>query len=159
MKLLTLQIENTRLFDEVSRLTSYLGAKQALGMGKEEKRDPGAHFDRIAVVDADKALLIRFASEAVSSLAERLKAMVTAMSVTDEKVNLSLQLSDSYDERLSRSVETNFASYLISAVTARWLTLCDSEKVGKWESESYRLLDEIMATIYHRNPPRKRSNK
>lgn len=154
MKKLTLQIENSQLFGEVSRLTSYLGAKQAMGMTYGEKgADPGAHFDRVAVVDADRKLLVRFTTEAASSLAERIKGMMTGMVVTDEKVSLSLQLSDSYDECLTPSVLSNFQSYMTSAVTARWLNLCDSAKEERWESDAQRLLNEILATVYHRNPP------
>lgn len=165
MKQMLISIPLSRLCSEVSRTTAYLGAKQA------PADDPGRHYDRIAVIDEDRSLLARFASEAVSAFTERLKGMVSnsvpssdftsasksvSSSGSDSDISLILTLSDSFDDRLSASVSDNFEAYMAAFITARWLRLVQPDKEAVWLTESQRLLNEIVSVVYYRNPPKRR---
>lgn len=149
MKNLKLTIRRPALYAEVARTTSYMGAKQA------PEVNPGDHFDRMAVIDADHTLLDRFANEAVSALAERLKGIVTATDLSSEDISVSLSLSKSYDDSLSASVEGNFEAYMRAAVTSRWLRIVSPGKETSWLTEPERLASEIISALYHRNPPKR----
>lgn len=150
MKEVSLIVSRSRLYGEVARTTAYLGVKQA------PSDNPGDHFDRLAVIDGDKALLDRLSNEAALALVEQIKGCVAAINLTDDLISVSLSLSDSYDTCLTVSVTGNFEAYMAAFVTARWLRLTLPEKEEVWAVESRRLLTEISSALYHRNPPRRR---
>lgn len=149
MKKLTFSILRSNLFSEVGRLTAYLGVKQA------PADDHGGHFDRIAVIDGDNPLLGRFATDALSELADNLKGIVGAVDVASDTLSVTLNLSDNYDDSLTTSVSGSFEAYMAAAVTARWLRLVDPSRRAEWQEEAKRLLSGITASLYHRNPPRR----
>lgn len=149
MKQILITILRSRLYSEVAATTAYLGAKQA----PDDK--PGEHFDRLAVIDADEALLSRFTAEAVSALVERLKGMVANVDLSSSAISLTLSVSDSYDDCLTLSVKGNFEAYMTASVTARWLRIVEPAREEVWQTEALRLLNEIISALYHRNPPRR----
>ncbi len=149
MKEFPLTVSRSRLYADVARTTAYLGVKQA------PADKPGEHFDRLAVIDGDKALLDRFSNEAALALVEQVKGCVADIDLGEEVITLSLSLSDGYDTCLTVSVAGNFEAYMAAFVTARWLRLTLPEKEEAWMAEARRLLTEISAAIYHRNPPRR----
>lgn len=149
MKEFSLTVSRSRLYGDVARTTAYLGVKQA------PTDHPGEHFDRLAVIDGDKALLDRLSNEAALALVERIKSCVAAIDLGEEVITVSLSLSDAYDSCLTVSVTGNFEAYMAAFVTARWLRLTLPEKEGVWVAESQRLLTEISAALHHRNPPRR----
>lgn len=149
MKQILISVPRNRLYSEVASTTAYLGVKQAPG------DDSGSHFDRLAVIDADEALLSRFTAEAVSALVERLKGLVADINLSSSAVALTLSLSESYDDCLTVSVTGNFEAYMAASVTARWLRIVQPDQEAVWQTESQRLLNEIISALYHRNPPRR----
>lgn len=148
-----LSVEASALFEDVERISAYLGARQA------PPENPGEHFDRIAATPADRPLLGRFAKEALSAIAEKLRGITGAISADssgDATVFiLTLSLSDSYDTCLVPSAETCFKSYMTAFVIARWLRLVLPDKESLWQAEVDKLISEITATVYHRNPPKR----
>lgn len=149
MKEFVLKVSRSRLYSDVARTTAYLGVKQA------PADKPGEHFDRLAVIDGDRALLDRFSNEAALALVEQIKGCVADIDLGGEDIKVSLSLSDSYDNSLSVSVAGNFEAYMAAFITSRWLRLTLPEKEAVWMSEAQRLLAEISAALYHRNPPRR----
>ncbi len=63
-------ISSADLYQLVEQTTAYLGARQA------PADDSGAHFDRVAALPADRPMLSRFASEALSTLSEKLRDII-----------------------------------------------------------------------------------
>lgn len=151
MKEFSLSVSRSRLYSEVARTTAYLGVKQA------PADKPGEHFDRLAVIEGDKALLDRFSNEAALALVEHIKGCVAAINLAEEAISLSLSLSDGYDTCLTVSVAGNFEAYMAAFVTSHWLRLTLPEKEEGWRAEAQRLLTEISAALYHRTPPRRRN--
>lgn len=150
---ITLSVATATLYEEVERTTAYLGAKQA------PPDNPGNHFDRVAANPDDRPMLRRYSTEALSALAEKLKGIVGGMTPDSGEegsaISLTLNLSDCYDPCLTPSAEAAFRGYIAAFVTARWLRLVVPEKEGVWQEEARRLLTEITATLYHRNPPKR----
>lgn len=151
---LKLSLAASSLYEEVERTTAYLGAKQA------PPDNPGNHFDRLTALPDDRPMLRGYATEALSTLAEKLKGIVTAIDPDSDNeegaiISLTLNLSASYDSCLTPSVEACFRSYMGAFVTSRWLRLVMPEKEEVWKEEAQRLLTEITATLYHRNPPKR----
>ena len=153
MKQIKLYVMAASLYNEVERTTAYLGAKQATA------EDAGRHFDRVAAVADDRPMLRLYSTEALSALAEKLKGIVAAIATDPEEgsgeLSLTLNLSESYDPCLTPSAQAGFRAYMSAAVIARWLRLVNPEKEGVWQGEAQRLLTEITATLYHRNPPKR----
>ena len=156
MKQILLSLSCGQLFAEVERTTAYLGAKQA------PAESPGSHFDRVAATTADRPLLRRFSLEALSTLAERLKGIVSAIDTgadpsagSEPAFALTLTLSEAYDSSLTPSARANFEGYMAAFVTSRWLRLSAPDKEAPWQTEARRLLLEITSTLYHRNPPKR----
>lgn len=172
-------ISSADLYQLVEQTTAYLGARQA------PADDSGAHFDRVAALPADRPMLSRFASEALSTLSEKLRDIIapapssasapaassssapTAASAPPASDSaqgpaeyssgfyISLSLSGAFDQALTSSALTAFRSFMVTFVTSRWLRLVLPEKEPVWQAETQRLLNEITSTLYHRNPPKR----
>lgn len=155
MKNIILSTLYSSVFEDVMRTTSYLGAKEALGLDDDSVPGPGRTFDRVAVMEADLSIIRRFAFDAACAIGKRLRGVLTGTEQSVDEVKLHLAVSDSFDDGLSENLLSNYSAYITAAVTARWLRLAHPAKESKWETEAAMLADEISGIIFYRLPPKR----
>lgn len=155
MKTINLSIDSGEIRSRVAMSTAYTGLKQTRGADSD---GPEA-YGRIATVEEDALLLSRFLSDACTRAVSRLKAFVTEALYDGLRVNLTLSVSDMYDDGLTPAVHKGFGEYLAAAVTARWMRLVQPERAPEWDTEADARLAELEVHLCHRMRPRRTVRK
>lgn len=146
MKIIKIYVKNADIFAEVAKTTAYAGAKTDSG-------DPATTFDRVATVDPDENLLERYRQMACSELIDALRAFVTGADFSGPTLSLTLEVSGSYDDSLTRSVETDIFSFIVAAISARWFRVTWPAKAGEYGEEARGFITEATRKLYHRRRP------
>lgn len=153
---ITLDIKKSVVYDEVQKITSYIGAKRI------NDNDVDA-YDRMAATDSDVDLLERFWREACGSAIEELKPFVIDIStpensqtiILSEIFSITLNLSDSFEKHLSEPLRKAVEEFLINTITAKWLLVSASEDAQNYQKFTIENGEEIRRMIYFRKRPEK----
>lgn len=161
MKMITLTIDKSAVYAEVSKTTAYSGAKMT---------DDKDAYDRIFTTDGDRAMLERFWDESCSTATEGMKRFVTTVgdsytkSVTDDgKTTTStvpayvanLELSGSYDEALTHSVEKSLFSYFVNSIVSKWNAFANKGEVELYDGEAHIALQDVLSKLYYKKRPQR----
>lgn len=146
MKTIIINIKSSDVDKELSKVTAYTGVKSA---SVPQLSD----IDRIAITDEDAALLKRYWHNAAGILAEQLKDFIISADTGGEEMNITLEVSCSYDNSLTQSVKENMFSFVVAYMARNWFLMTYPEKAPEWDAESNRLLREAARKLYHRRKP------
>lgn len=147
MKNIKICITKAKVFETVSLNSAYTGAKQA---------NDKAEYDKIATVAADEALLATFWREVTGEVAEKFREQITLCELTDESFEITLGLSESFDDTLAPSLTDDITAAVCSGVTARWFRFTDPQRAGEWGSNAEALLERALAKVWQRRKPKRR---
>ena len=148
MKELIIKIDKDAIMQEVSLASSYAAAKL-------ENVDKSM-YERIAAVDSDAVIISRFWTEACGEISENLKDFIVVEVLTADHYEITLQLSNAYDETLNKSVESDLFSSLSAAITGKWFRYVYASRAEEWLMESKALLNRAARKLCHRVAPRRR---
>jgi len=148
----TLTVSKQRVYDEVAKTTSYTGAKM--------QNDDSA-YDRIFTTDSDRSMLERFWTEACNTTTEQLKRFIVEVSDNSEgnAIDLSrdyvvkLELSSSYDDNLTESVQASLFSFFVSAIVGKWFKFTNKDETDNYIADAVGMMNDVMAKIYYRKKP------
>lgn len=140
---ITLTISKDKVYEEVSRTTSYTGAKM----------DDEHAYDRIFTTDEDKSMLERFWNECRNTVCNSMKKVLTSESEIDGVFSLALELSNSFDEALTESMQRSLFSFFVMNITAKWYTFTNKEEATGYATEAATYLDDIMRKAYFKKRP------
>jgi len=140
---ITLTISKDKVYEEVSRTTSYTGAKM----------DDEHAYDRIFTTDEDKSMLERFWNECRNTVCNSMKKVLTSESETDGVFSLALELSNSFDEALTESMQRSLFSFFVMNITAKWYTFTNKEEATGYATEAATYLEDIMRKAYFKKRP------
>lgn len=152
MKNITLSVSKERVYDEVAKSTSYVGAKMT---------SDDAAYSRIFTKDSDRLLLERFWAETCSAVTDQLKRFIVSVNShvvsnvidMENDYEVELKVSELFDEALIDSIETSLFNCFVASITSKWFKYTNREEVESYSLESAGYLDEILAKIYHRVRP------
>lgn len=144
MKNITISIEKGEIFDRVSLNTAYVGAKSA---------SAAAHYERVATVEADSAMLEKLWKESCSEISDRLREFISEAESGDKILRLIFEVSNSYDESVTTSLEEDLRQALATGVTARWFGFSFPERFQEWKENSETLLSRVVGKLCHRRKP------
>lgn len=150
MKTIKIDIKRVEIDRELSKITSYTGAK---GVPKPNLED----FDRIATVDEDASLLDRYWTNAYNVLAEHLREFLESTEADSEEMSFTLLLSSAYDDSLTQSVKEELFAFVAATMTKSWFDITYPDKSAEWEAESMRLLAGISRKLFHRRKPTRKA--
>lgn len=142
MKYIALTATKAEVLDEVAKTTAYEG-KKATG-------DEGA-YERIFATDEDKSMLQRFWDEAASSITESMKRFVTT--VNGDTYSAELEVSGSYDETLTSSINKSLFSYFVNAIVSKWNNFVKEGQVERYENEANAAMQDIMSKLFYKKKP------
>lgn len=147
MPTITIKVNKTDVWNEVAKTSGYTGDKLT-------DSDEGA-YERILITDEDQKSLQRFWEEAVAVANDQLKEMLERASAMDKDYEVTLHVSNSYDQILNASVQAAIMSYFISAIVGRWYKFCNKVEADGYFAESAAMMDDALRKLYSRKRPRR----
>ena len=148
----TLTVSKQLVYDEVAKTTSYTGAKM---------QGDDAAYDRIFTTDSDRSMLERFWTEACNAATEQLKKFIVEVSDNSEgsTIDLSrdyvvgLELSSSYDNNLTESVQASLFSFFVSVIVSKWYKFTNKEETESYAADAVGMMNDVMGKIFYRKKP------
>lgn len=148
----TFNIKKAYVYDEVSKLTSYIGAKTIT--------DTGLGYDRVFTTDDDRELLERFWREACISIEDEFKNFITSVTSLDiqsfdltEIWSATLSMPSNYDTLLDKTINDLLVSYCINSITAKWLMITSKDDASTYMDIANQDGLEIKRLLYNRKKP------
>ena len=144
---ITIQIDKQEVYEEVSKVTAYIGGKNVDANGK-------SLYDQVFVTDADKEMIDSFFSSATSNVATALEHTLKDMETNDIGFNLTLRMPGNFRTTMEKPLTESIIEYIENSIVAAW---CD---ITKKDEESYAtnasaLLQQINAMQYLRQRPKR----
>lgn len=144
---ITIQIDKQEVYEEVSKVTAYIGGKNVDTNGK-------TLYDQVFVTDADKEMIDSFFSSATSNVATALEHTLKDMVMNEVSFNLTLRMPGNFRTTMEKPLTESIIEYIENSIVAAW---CD---ITKKDEESYAtnasaLLQQINAMQYLRQRPKR----
>lgn len=144
MQQISFNVSKDNVWEEVAKITGYTGGKMA---GDETA------YERILMTDEDAKSLHRFWEEAEAVANDTLKEMIIAIGESERNYMVTLEVSNSYDQILNRSVQVALEGYFISAITGSWYRFANKEEAEAYFNDAGAKLDEVSRKLYSRRRP------
>ena len=150
----TLTVSKQQVYDEVAKTTSYTGTKM---------QNDNSAYDRIFTTDSDRSMLERFWTECCNAATEKLKKFLVSVSDNSEgsTIDLSrdyvveLELSSSYDENLTESVQASLFSFFVSAIVSKWYKFTNKGEVDGYAADAVAMMNDVMGKVFYRKKPKR----
>ena len=144
---ITIQIDKQEVYEEVSKVTAYIGGKNVDANGK-------TLYDQVFVTDADKEMIDSFFSSATNNVATALEQTLKDMVTNDIGFILTLRMPGNFRKTMEKPLTESIIEYIENSIVAAW---CD---ITKKDEESYAtnasaLLQQINAMQYLRQRPKR----
>ena len=144
MKIFKINIAKVNILHNVALTTAYAAVKSVASREA---------FDKMATIDEDMEILNGFFSEVCSEIADNLKEFISAVAISGDKFELSLEVSGAFDESLIPSIESDAYAAVVAGITARWFRYSYPERAAEWDVENKQLLRRLLSKLCHRRKP------
>lgn len=144
---ITIQIDKQEVYEEVSKVTAYIGGKNVDANGK-------TLYDQVFVTDADKEMIDSFFSSATSNVATALEHTLKDMETNDIGFNLTLRMPGNFRTTMEKPLTESIIEYIENSIVAAW---CDITKKDEksYATNASALLQQINAMQYLRQRPKR----
>lgn len=143
MTVIGLTLNKEDVYKEVKKTTNYTGAKM---------NDAGA-WSRISTTEADNEMLERFWQESKSIVCNKLKRVLSEENEISGEWKIELNLSKSYDDTLTESIEHSLFSFFVMNITAKWYTFSNKDESTGYATEAATYIEDIMRKAYFKKKP------
>ena len=148
-----LNIKKAYVYDEVAKLTGYVGAKTI--------EDTGKAYDRVFTTDDDRLMLERFWREAVGAITDEIKRFITNVSTqaNAQTVDISevwtanLEMPSNFDNNLIDSINDSLFSYAVNSIVSKWFAITNKEEADMYSGMAVNCGNE--AKLYYRKKPKR----
>lgn len=152
MKLINITINKADVYDEVGKQSAYVGANM------DRKIAP---FEQIAITDGDRNLLERYYQEAAAQVTALVKPLLSQVgklprshgAVLSRNYNLTLSVSDRYDDNLTDSATASLFSFFVNAILGKWFMLTNKEESAGYIAGAQANLEDLRNKIYYKQAP------
>lgn len=152
---MNIDIVKSSVFSEVGRLTNYGGSKKD---GDERA------FERIATTGSDDNMLEQFWRAACDGVTEAMKRFIIEIKTEKSKTvegetvttagwYATLEVSKSYDETLTDSINTNVFNYIVLSIVSRWYKMTNGDEAADYAAEAVGQLDEALSKLFYKKKP------
>lgn len=142
----TLTIKKSYIYEEVSKTTAYIGAKNKLEDGKSA-------FDQVFVTDADLTMIERFFNESLDALRNVLKRFISGGSEVDGTITWQLEMPSRFDDNLLSSINSSANSFLVNRIIGKWCEITANDKVKEYADNAAALLLDIKEKAFFKKKP------
>lgn len=152
---IVLNIKKANVYDEVAKLTGYVGAKTI--------EDTGKAHDRVFTTDDDRLMLERFWREAVGAITDEIKRFITNVSTqaNAQTVDISevwtanLEMPSNFDDNLIDSINDSLFSYAVNSIVSKWFAITNKEEANMYSGMAVNCGNEAKSKLYYRKKPKR----
>lgn len=149
---ITITINKTDVYDEVSKTTEYEGSKA---------KDDQEAYERVSVTEEDQLMLERFWLEACNMMTGLLKPFIKTVSSQDSVKSVdtkknyvaTLEMSSSWDSTLKDSLQADVFSYFVTSLLAKWSRMANKEDADVLTAEANGFVESIKSKVWYRKRP------
>lgn len=150
-----LSIKKANVYDEVAKLTGYVGAKNI--------EDTGKAYDRVFTTDDDRLMLERFWREAVGAITDEVKRFIITVSnqVNSQYVDISevwtatLEMPSNFDSNLVDSINDSLFSCVVNSIASKWFAITNKEEADMYSGMAINCGNEAKSKLYYRKKPKR----
>lgn len=150
-----ISIKKANVYDEVAKLTGYVGAKSI--------EDTGKAYDRVFTTDDDRLMLERFWREAVGAITDEVKRFIVTVSsqVNSQHVDISevwtatLEMPSNFDDNLVNSINDSLFSYAVNSIVGKWFAITNKEESEVYSGMATNCGNEAKSKLYYRKKPKR----
>lgn len=150
-----LNIKKAYVYDEVAKLTGYVGAKTI--------EDTGKAYDRVFTTDDDRLMLERFWREAVGAITDEIKRFITNVSTqanaqtvdVSEVWTANLEMPSNFDNNLIDSINDSLFSYAVNSIVSKWFAITNKEEADMYSGMAVNCGNEAKSKLYYRKKPKR----
>ena len=150
-----LNIKKAYVYDEVAKLTGYVGAKTI--------EDTGKAYDRVFTTDDDRLMLERFWREAVGAITDEIKRFITNVSTqaNAQTVDISevwtanLEMPSNFDNNLIDSINDSLFSYAVNSIVSKWFAITNKEEADMYSGMAVNCGNEAKSKLFYRKKPKR----
>ena len=154
MKDVTLTINKAVVYDEVAKTTAYAGLKMLA--------DDSTAYARVFTTDEDRQLLERFWVETCNAVATQLSPFMTGISEQplshgvdlERNFVVELEMSSSYNETLTGSIEAALHSFFVLAIVSKWYKIANKAEADAVGAEAVGIMADIQRKLFYRQKPK-----
>lgn len=152
---ITLIIKKAAIYDEVAKLTGYVGAKTIEESGKA--------YDRVFTTDDDRLMLERFWREAIGSITDEIKKFIITVSspINSQSIDVTevwkaeLSMPSNFDNNLTESINDSLLSYSVNSIASKWFAITNKEESDKYSAMAVIAGNETKSKLYYRKKPKR----
>lgn len=150
-----LSIKKANVYDEVAKLTGYVGAKSI--------EDTGKAYDRVFTTDDDRLILERFWREAIGAITDEVKKFIVTVSAPNNSQSVditevweaTLNMPSSFDDNLTGSINDSLLSYAVNSIASKWFAIANKEESDKYSAMAVVAGNETKSKLYYRKKPKR----
>jgi len=152
---IVLNIKKANVYDEVAKLTGYVGSKTI--------EDTGKAYDRVFTTDDDRLMLERFWREAIGAITDEIKRFITNVSTqaNSQTVDISevwtanLEMPSNFDNNLIDSINDSLFSYAVNSIVSKWFSITNKEEADMYSGMAVNCGNEAKSKLYYRKKPKR----
>ena len=140
-------IDKIEIYEEVSKVTAYIGGKNVDANGK-------SLYDQVFVTDADKEMIDSFFSSATSNVATALEHTVKDVKVSDNGGSLTLRMPSNFNTAMEKPLTDSITDYIVNSIVAAWCAITKKDEES-YATKASVLLQQVNAMQYLRQRPKR----
>lgn len=143
MKTMSVNISKQKVYDEVAKTTSYIGAKSV---------SENVTYNNVFTTDDDSIMLDRFWIEAGSDILSRLSRYVQSGSFDTDSGDFSVtfRLSSRCNDSLTATAGNPLFSYFVNYITGKWMQFINGESASVYLGLSEVSVSELISIFTSR---------
>lgn len=143
MKTMSVNISKQKVYDEVAKTTSYIGAKSV---------SENVTYNNVFTTDDDSIMLDRFWNEAGSDILSRLSRYVQSGTFDTDSGDFSVtfRLSSRCNDSLTATAGNPLFSYFVNYITGKWMQFINGESASVYLGLSEVSVSELISIFTSR---------
>lgn len=143
MKTMSVNISKQKVYDEVAKTTSYIGAKSV---------SENVTYNNVFTTDDDSIMLDRFWNEAGSDILSRLSRYVQSGTFDTDSGDFSVtfRLSSRCNDSLTATAVNPLFSYFVNYITGKWMQFINGESASVYLGLSEVSVSELISIFTSR---------
>lgn len=144
---ITIHIDQIEVYEEVSKVTAYIGGKNVDANGR-------TLYEQVFVTDADREMIDSFFSSAINNVATALEHSLKGVETSDDDIYLTLRLPSNFNTTMEASLTKGIIEYIKNSIVAAWCAITKKDE-DSYATKATAILQQINAMQYLRQRPKR----